>query len=119
MTNLLEQAINCNDGDRAAKIIREALGIQNAGVTSYWFPEKWPADREERARVVGEWLQMEVRLLADRRKGEMADAQSLRTRVADEHQPSCFGLEEERGENWKGAGAGAAVSSLREIKPTL
>ena len=25
--NLLEQAINCNDGDRAAKIIQDALGI--------------------------------------------------------------------------------------------
>ena len=26
MSNLLEQAINCDDGDRAAKIIRDALG---------------------------------------------------------------------------------------------
>jgi len=26
--NLLEQAINCNDGDLAAKIIRDALGIE-------------------------------------------------------------------------------------------
>ena len=25
MTNLIEQAINCNDGDLAAKIIRDAL----------------------------------------------------------------------------------------------
>jgi len=28
MSNLLEQAINCDDGDRAAKIIRDALGIK-------------------------------------------------------------------------------------------
>ena len=28
MTNLLEQAINCNDGDLAAKIIRDALGTK-------------------------------------------------------------------------------------------
>ena len=28
MTNLLEQAINCNDGDHAAKIIQDALGIE-------------------------------------------------------------------------------------------
>jgi hypothetical protein len=28
MTNLLAQAINCNDGDRAAKIIQDALGIR-------------------------------------------------------------------------------------------
>ena len=29
MTNLLEQAISCDDGDRAAKIIKEALGIES------------------------------------------------------------------------------------------
>jgi hypothetical protein len=29
MTNLLEQAINCNDGDRAARIIQDALGIES------------------------------------------------------------------------------------------
>jgi hypothetical protein len=28
MTNLLEQAINCDDGDQAAKIIQDALGIE-------------------------------------------------------------------------------------------
>jgi hypothetical protein len=26
MTNLLEQAIDCDDGERAARIIRDALG---------------------------------------------------------------------------------------------
>jgi hypothetical protein len=28
MTNLLAQAINCDDPDRTAKIIRDALGIE-------------------------------------------------------------------------------------------
>ena len=28
MTNLLQQAINCDDLDRAARIIRDALGIE-------------------------------------------------------------------------------------------
>jgi hypothetical protein len=28
MANLLEQAIECNDGDHAAKIIPDALGIE-------------------------------------------------------------------------------------------
>jgi len=32
MANLLEQAINCNDVRRAAKIIQEALGIENDDV---------------------------------------------------------------------------------------
>jgi hypothetical protein len=36
---------------------------------------------------------------------------------ADEHQPSCFGLEEERGEGWKGSGA--AKSEINEVKPSL
>jgi len=29
MTNLLEQAINCDDGERAAKIIQDAIGIES------------------------------------------------------------------------------------------
>jgi hypothetical protein len=35
----------------------------------------------------------------------------------DEHQASCFGLEEERGEGWKGSGA--AKSEINEAKPSL
>ena len=31
MSNLLEQSINCNDGDKAAKIIQHALGIESYG----------------------------------------------------------------------------------------
>jgi hypothetical protein len=35
MTNRLEEAIHCNDGDRAAKIIQDALGIESDDVTNY------------------------------------------------------------------------------------
>ena len=52
MTNLLEQAINADDGDDAAKLIRNALGIELV-------PKKWPDDRDQRARIIGEWLQTE------------------------------------------------------------
>ena len=61
MSNLLEQAINSNDGDRAAKIIQAALGIESDDVANYVFPETWPADREKRARIIGEWLETEAR----------------------------------------------------------
>ena len=60
----LEQAINCSDGDRAAKIIADALGIESADVAHYVFPKTWPADREQLARIIGEWLQTEARFLA-------------------------------------------------------
>ena len=60
----LEQAINCSDGDQAAKIIQDALGIESDDVASYVFPKTWPADREQRARIIGEWLQTEARILA-------------------------------------------------------
>jgi hypothetical protein len=63
MTNLLEQAINCNDGDRAAKMIQNALGIEKDDVTNFCFPKDWPDDREVRAAVISDWLQTEVRLL--------------------------------------------------------
>jgi hypothetical protein len=36
---------------------------------------------------------------------------------AEAHQPSCFGLEEERGWNWKGAGASGLT--IKETRPTL
>jgi uncharacterized protein HemY len=63
MTNLLEQAIDCDDGDRAAKIIQDALGIESDDVANYCFPKNWPSDREQRARVIGERLQTEARFL--------------------------------------------------------
>ena len=33
--NLLAEAINCDDADRAARIIREALGIESDDVVRY------------------------------------------------------------------------------------
>jgi uncharacterized protein HemY len=56
MTNLLEQAINCDDGEQAAKIIQDALGMESDDVVNYCFPKTWPEDREQRARFIGDWL---------------------------------------------------------------
>jgi len=43
MTNLLEQAINCDDGDKAAKIIQHALGFESDDVVNHcnvtWQPK--------------------------------------------------------------------------------
>jgi len=64
MANLIEQAIACDDGDRAARMIQKALGIESDDVANYVFPKSWPADREQRARIIGEWLQTEARFLA-------------------------------------------------------
>jgi hypothetical protein len=64
MSNLLEQAICTDDGDRAAKIIQQALGIEPDDVVRYCFPRTWPTDREQRARIIGEWLQTEARFSA-------------------------------------------------------
>ena len=64
MSNLLAEAINCDDPDRAAKIIRDALGIESDDVVNYCFPKTWPTDRELRALIIGEWLKTEARYLA-------------------------------------------------------
>jgi hypothetical protein len=37
--------------------------------------------------------------------------------AADEHKPSCFALEDEKGEGWKGVGA--MKSLVNEARPTL
>jgi len=37
--------------------------------------------------------------------------------AAEERQPSCFALEDEKGEDWKGSGA--AKSQISEGRPTL
>jgi hypothetical protein len=65
MSNLLAQAINCDDPDQAVSIIRGALGIENDDVARYCFPMEWPADRERRARYIGEWLKTEARYLGE------------------------------------------------------
>jgi hypothetical protein len=59
VTNLLEEAINCSDGDHAARIIQNALGIKSDDVANYVFPKTGTGDREQRARIIGE-----ARLLA-------------------------------------------------------
>ena len=43
--------------------------------------------------------------------------ETLQPAVPDEHQSSCFGLEEERGGDWKGRGR--TVPSIKEAKPSL
>ena len=64
MSNLIQQAIESGDGEHAAKIIQQALGIESDDVIGYCFPKRWPADRELRAAIIGEWLQTEARFLA-------------------------------------------------------
>jgi hypothetical protein len=64
MTNLLAEAINSDDADRAARIIQNALGIESDDVVNYCFPKDWPVDHEKRARIIGEWLTTEARYLA-------------------------------------------------------
>jgi len=65
MTNVLERAINCDDGDRAARIIMDALGIETDEVANYCLPQYWPTDREQRAAIIGNWLQAEAQFLAE------------------------------------------------------
>ena len=64
MTNLLERAINTDDGNRAAKLIQNALSIESDEVANHCFPKTWPKDREQRARIIGDWPRAEVRYLA-------------------------------------------------------
>jgi hypothetical protein len=59
MSNLLERAINCDDGDRAAKIIQNALGIESDDVANFCIPEN--VARGSRAARPHHW-----RLAADR-----------------------------------------------------
>jgi uncharacterized protein HemY len=65
MPNVIEQAISTDDAEQAAKLIKQALGIESDDVVNYCFPTHWPADRERRARIIGEWLQTEARFLAE------------------------------------------------------
>ena len=67
MANLIEQAIACDDGDRAARmvqnashlpkslrLIQEALGIESGDVANYVFPKSWPAARPYYRRVAAD-----------------------------------------------------------------
>ena len=59
MTNLLEEAINSDDRDRAATIIRTALGLESSSI----LPKIWPKGRKQRAAIIGDWLSDEARFL--------------------------------------------------------
>jgi hypothetical protein len=48
-------------------------------------------------------------------KPELLEAISIA--ADDTHQPSCFALEEERGDGWKGAGATGQI--IKDTRPTL
>jgi hypothetical protein len=52
-----------------------------------------------------------------RKPTKKPSTETLRAAVPDEHQPSCFGLDEERGGDWKGSGR--TVPSIKEAKPSL
>jgi hypothetical protein len=60
MTNLLAEANYSDNADCAARIIQDALGIESDDGVNYCFPKEWPADRERRARYIGEWLKTEA-----------------------------------------------------------
>ena len=70
MTNLLAQAIDCDDPDRAAKMIRDVLGIESDDVVNYCFPQTWPTDREWRARYIGGGVPEVSRQRSATREGE-------------------------------------------------
>jgi hypothetical protein len=52
-----------------------------------------------------------------RKSTKKSPTKTARPAVPVEHQPGCFGLEEERGGNWKGSGG--TVPSVKEAKPSL
>jgi hypothetical protein len=64
MENVLEEAVNCNDGDCAIKIIQDALGINPDDMARYQFPKTWPRDRKCRAGIIGDWMRSEALFLA-------------------------------------------------------
>jgi len=41
------------------------LGIETDDVVNYCFPKAWPEDREQRARIIGDWLQTEAAIWPD------------------------------------------------------
>lgn len=49
--------------------------------------------------------------------GGLLELESPAPIAADEHQPSCFALEDEKGEGWKGSGA--ARPQIIEARPSL
>jgi hypothetical protein len=62
----LSRQSTADDGDRAAKILRDARGIETEDVANYYLPQSshWPMDRDQRARIIGDWLKAEAQFLA-------------------------------------------------------
>jgi len=58
---------HADDGVLAVIVIQDALGIECDDVTNYIFRKTSPTDRVQRARMIGEWLQTEVRMPDGRR----------------------------------------------------
>ena len=48
---------------------------------------------------------------------QLTQPQTSRSMPADEHQPSCFAFEDEKGEGWKGSGASGLA--INEARPRL
>jgi hypothetical protein len=61
-TNLLKQAINCDERDRAAQLIMDALGIESDELANLCL-KHWPSERNQRARAIGHWLHAEAQFL--------------------------------------------------------
>jgi hypothetical protein len=49
--------------------------------------------------------------------GGLPVEQGSRASIAEERQPSCFALEDEKGEDWKGTGA--TRSQIIDVRPCL
>jgi len=62
MANLIEQAINCDDSDRAARIIGRAF-VSKDELAKYCLRD-WPTDHKQRALTIGQWLRAEADFLA-------------------------------------------------------
>jgi hypothetical protein len=63
--NVLEQAVACDDGDRAVKLVMDALGIVDGDVAGYAMPLNWPSSRALRASALAEWLSTELRYIGE------------------------------------------------------
>jgi len=63
MANILKQAIECDDKERAASIIIDALGIETEELANFCL-KHWPSERKQRARIIGHWLHAEAQFLA-------------------------------------------------------
>jgi hypothetical protein len=106
MTNLLKQAINCDDGGgAAARIVMDAPGIKTDELANYCLKD-WPTDRKHRARIIGNWLQEEAEFLT------LATAPAPPPRVAG------FSFEKSPRRRQEAAG-GHNRTNLRQVRATM